>query len=120
MREPSARLQDMAAAAMNSSKTISGALASSGLDPSEARILLAHVLRCNRAWLAARGNETLPREAANAFDALVRRRHAGEPIAYLTGRRAFHDIELEVTPDVLIPRPETELLVDFALARIAS
>jgi release factor glutamine methyltransferase len=55
---------------------------------------------------------------AKAFDALARRRRGGEPVAYLTGRREFYGLDLEVTPDVLIPRPETELLVELALVRI--
>jgi release factor glutamine methyltransferase len=55
---------------------------------------------------------------AKAFDALAKRRRDGEPIAYLTGTREFYGLELEVTSDVLIPRPETELLVELALARI--
>jgi release factor glutamine methyltransferase len=54
-----------------------------------------------------------------AFEALARRRRDGEPIAYLTGRREFHGLDLEVTPDVLIPRPETELLVEVALENVA-
>lgn len=55
---------------------------------------------------------------AKAFDALARRRRDGEPVAYLSGRREFYGLDLEITPDVLIPRPETELLVDLALVRI--
>ncbi len=58
------------------------------------------------------------RRAARAFDALARRRRNGEPVAYLTGRREFYGLDLEITPDVLIPRPETELLVELALAGI--
>ena len=50
-----------------------------------------------------------------AFEALAKRRRDGEPVAYLTGRREFYGLDLEVTPDVLIPRPETELLVEVAL-----
>ena len=96
--------------------TVSAALALSGLNPLEAKLLLAHVLDRDRAWLAAHGDAALSRDQARAFDALARRRHDGEPIAYLTGRREFFGLDLEITPDVLIPRPETELLVELALA----
>ncbi len=97
---------------------VSRALAASGLVPFEAKILLGHVLRRNLAWLAAHGDEPMTAREAKVFDALARRRRDGEPIAYLTGRREFYGLDLEVTPDVLIPRPETELLVELALVRI--
>jgi release factor glutamine methyltransferase len=95
--------------------TVSAALAMSGLVPLEAKLLLAQVLGCGRAWLAAHGDAALTHEQALAFDALARRRRDGEPVAYLTGRREFFGLDLEITPDVLIPRPETELLVELAL-----
>jgi release factor glutamine methyltransferase len=98
-----------------SATTVSAALAMSGLVPFEAKLLLAHVMDRDRAWLAAHGDAALTREQALAYDALARRRRNGEPVAYLTGRREFFGLELEVTPDVLIPRPETELLVELAL-----
>ncbi len=98
--------------------SVSLALASSGLIPFEAKILLGHVLQRNRAWLAAHADEIIGAYEAKTFDALARRRRNGEPVAYLTGRREFYGIDLAITPDVLIPRPETELLVDLALARI--
>jgi release factor glutamine methyltransferase len=100
--------------------SVSRALAASGLVPFEAKILLGHVLRRDRAWLAAHGQEQLSARDANAFDALARRRRDGEPVAYLTGRREFYGLDLEITPDVLIPRPETELLVELALVRIGA
>ena len=103
---------------MSSLATVSRALAMSGLVPIEARILLAHVVERDRAWLAAHGDSELTVQQAKAFDALTRRRHSGEPVAYLTGRREFHGLDLEITPEVLIPRPETELLVELALIRI--
>jgi release factor glutamine methyltransferase len=90
----------------------------SGLVPIEARILLAHVVARDRAWLAAHGDSELTSDQEKTFAALARRRHGGEPIAYLTGRREFYGLDLEITPDVLIPRPETELLVELALMRI--
>src|SRR5437762_7168282 len=98
--------------------TVSAALAMSGLNPLEAKLLLAHVLGRDRAWLAAHGDAALTGEQARAFDTLARRRHDGEPIAYLTGRREFFGLDLEITPDVLIPRPETELLVELTLAHL--
>src|SRR5580704_5368248 len=88
--------------------TVSAALAMSGLVPFEAKLLLARVINRDRAWLAAHGDAPLSRDQALAFDALARRRRDGEPVAYLTGRREFFGLDLEITPDVLIPRPETE------------
>jgi release factor glutamine methyltransferase len=84
----------------------------------EARVLLAHAAAWSPARLAAAGRDPLDANAQAAFLALVERRAAGEPVAYLTGRREFHGLDLAVSPAVLIPRPETELLVDEALARI--
>jgi len=95
--------------------TVSAALAMSGLVPFEAKLLLAHVIGRDRAWLASHRDAPLTREQASAFDALARRRRDGEPVAYLTGRREFFGLDLEITRDVLIPRPETELLVELAL-----
>ena len=95
--------------------TVDRALALSGLVPIEAKVLLAHLLAMDRAWLAAHGDATLTGEQAKRFDALARRRREGVPIAYLTGRREFYGLDLEITVDVLIPRPESEILVEFAL-----
>lgn len=81
-------------------------------------MLLSHVMRRNRAWLAAHGDEQITAREAKTFDDLARRRRDGEPVAYLIGKREFYGLDLEVTPDVLIPRPETELLVELALIRI--
>jgi release factor glutamine methyltransferase len=108
----------MTSAPKSSPTTVSRALAASGLIPFEAKILLGHVLRRDRAWLAAHGDQPMTAHEAKTFDALARRRRDGEPVAYLTGRREFYGLDLEVTPDVLIPRPETELLVELALVRI--
>ena len=105
---------------MHLPRTVSAALAMSGLMPLEAKLLLVHVLGRDRAWLNAHGEAGLTAEQARAFDALTRRRHHGEPVAYLTGRREFFGLELEITPDVLIPRPETELLVELALGWLDS
>jgi release factor glutamine methyltransferase len=82
----------------------------------EAEILLAHCLGCDRTALWARPEAAVPPAALAACRELVGRRAAGEPVAYLVGRRGFWTLELEVTPAVLIPRPETELLVEQVLA----
>jgi release factor glutamine methyltransferase len=103
---------------VNGAPTVRGALETSGLVPVDARVLLAHVLGCDRAWLIAHAGDALSRDAADAFFALAKRRRLGEPVAYLTGRREFWGLELAVTPAVLIPRPETETLVEVALARL--
>jgi len=90
----------------------------SGLPAGEARLLVARALEADRVWLIAHGDD-VPAEAQRAAArALLDRRRAGEPVAYILGRREFYGCDLAVTPDVLIPRPETELLVDLALARI--
>jgi len=88
------------------------------IDPNEADLLLAHALGKPRSWLYAHGDAPLPRALAERFAALVSRRERGEPVAYLTGRAGFYGLELALTPDTLIPRPETELLVDLALERL--
>ncbi len=85
-------------------------------EPLDAAILLAHVLGVGRIALIAHPEQTLLPDQAAVYGALIRRRAAGVPIAYLLGRRAFFDRDLAVTPDVLIPRPETEHLVEVALA----
>lgn len=84
----------------------------------EARALLRVVLQQPDAWLLAHDDELLTAEQAQQYVALVVRRVAGEPMAYITGRREFHGREFAVTPTVLIPRPETELLVELALQRL--
>ena len=95
--------------------TVRQALVQSGLVPVDAQVLLAHALGCARTWLVAHADDPLPRLQADAFFALAKRRRAGEPVAYLTGTREFWGLALRVTPDVLIPRPETETLVELAL-----
>ena len=85
----------------------------------DAEVLVAQVLGMGRAALAADPDRGMAPEELLALESLVRRRLAGEPVAYLTGRREFWSLELEVTADVLVPRPETELLVERALAAIA-
>jgi release factor glutamine methyltransferase len=87
-------------------------------DRLEAELLLAHALGVNRAWFFAHAEDALPALEEAAFLELVERRARGEPVAYITGRRDFWSLPLEVTPATLIPRPETELLVELALARL--
>ena len=82
----------------------------------EARQLLTHQLARPHAWLAAHGEAELTEAEARQYAELVARRAAGEPIAYLTGEREFYGRSFAVTPEVLIPRPETELLVELGLA----
>lgn len=91
---------------------------SRGLPRLEAQMLLLHVLgqpTHARAWLLAHDTDALPADAAARLGALAERRLAGEPIAYLTGRKAFHGLELHVDARVLDPRADTEALVDWAL-----
>ena len=98
--------------------TIARSLALSALAAVDAQVLLAHVLGRNRAWLVAHADDALAPHDAAAFAALVERRRRGEPVAYLTGTREFFGLSLTVSPAVLIPRPETETLVEVALARL--
>lgn len=81
----------------------------------DAEILLAHVLQQSRSFLYAHANDELSAEQVAAFDALLTRRAAGEPLAYITGSKEFWSLNLKVTPDTLIPRPDTELLVEEVL-----
>ncbi|MBB5428670.1 release factor glutamine methyltransferase [Paraburkholderia sp. JPY158] len=98
--------------------TADALLRASPLPPLEARILLTHVLGWRRTQLITRGEEPLERASVECYRALEARRMAGEPVAQLVGAREFFGLEFEVTPHVLIPRPETELLVETALAAI--
>ncbi len=103
---------------MSARVTIRGALESCGLVPLDAQVLLAHVLGKERAWLRAHAAEALGGADAERFFALAKRRREGEPVAYLTGVREFWGLPIAVTPAVLIPRPETEALVELALSRL--
>jgi release factor glutamine methyltransferase len=85
----------------------------------DAEVLLQHVARRDRAALLARGNETLEAEDADRYSALLERRWAGEPIQYILGETEFYGLPFRVTRDVLIPRPETEHLVETVLAQAA-
>lgn len=90
------------------------------LQPSEtasldAQLLLAHLLGRGRAWLYAHPEERLSLPQRSAYQRLIALRRAGEPVAYLRGRVEWFGLDLEVTPDVLVPRPETELMLEKAL-----
>ncbi len=94
------------------------ALQAIGLDRLDAQLLLLHVLGKNetqRGWLLAHDTDRLPGGRAEALNALAQRRLAGEPLAYLTGSKSFYGLNLQVSADVLVPRSDTETLVDWAL-----
>lgn len=101
------------------SATISTLLELSTIDKREAEMLLAHVLANTRAYVLAHGERTLNEQEATLVHRLIARRAAGEPFAYLVGTREFYGHEFHVSPATLIPRPETELLVEQALARLS-
>ncbi|HET7268700.1 MAG TPA: peptide chain release factor N(5)-glutamine methyltransferase [Oleiagrimonas sp.] len=88
------------------------------IDRFDAEILLVYALHRDRAWLFAHAGDAVDAAACERFRTLSARRAAGEPVAYLTGRKGFWTLDLDVTPATLIPRPETELLVEQALARL--
>ena len=91
-------------------------LAGKGSDAArlEAELLLAHVLSTERLGLYVEAHRSLVEGELDKYRQLLRRRADGEPVAYITGRREFYGLGLEITRDVLVPRPETELLVDRA------
>src|SRR5438132_12639932 len=80
----------------------------------EAGSLLAHVLGRDRTFIIAHAEDTLTDEQMGSFRGFVGQRARGEPLQYITGRQEFFKLEFEVTPDVLIPRPETEIIVETA------
>src|SRR5438874_1870428 len=82
-----------------------------------AELLLLHVLGRDRTWIYSHPEEEIPVANAQRYSALIRRRAAGEPTQHLTGKQEFWGLEFEVTPDVLIPRPETEQVIEIALAK---
>ncbi|MEE3087162.1 MAG: peptide chain release factor N(5)-glutamine methyltransferase [Pseudomonadota bacterium] len=92
-----------------------GELSQSDSPRLDAELLLAHILSVERSHLYAHPEQTLSCVVCQRFDVLVRRRAQSEPIAYLLGEKSFWDLTLKVSPAVLIPRPETELLVETAL-----
>ncbi len=90
------------------------------IPPAEARMLLGHLLQRSTAWLEAHRDESVDEAVDRQMSALVGRRSAGEPMAYLLGVREFYGRDFAVTADVLIPRPETELLVDIAKEKVGA
>jgi release factor glutamine methyltransferase len=86
----------------------------------EAQLLLQHVLNVNRAWLIAHENDVIDEQLNGFLQTLVARRIQGEPMAYILGAQEFYGLHFKVTPDTLIPRPDTETLVEAALAKIPS
>jgi release factor glutamine methyltransferase len=98
--------------------SISRALAtakSHGVDRLDAQLMLAALLDRPRSWLIAHDDASLDQAQESAFEQWLTRRRDGEPLAYLLGEKEFHGLKLQVDPSVLVPRPETELLVDWGL-----
>ncbi len=100
--------------------TIESLRRESGLPRQEAEILLRAVLGCGQAHLIAHAEDGVESSRVHTAQAWFARRRAGEPVAYITGRREFYGLALQLTPDVLIPRPETEQLVELALERLSA
>ncbi len=100
--------------------TLARALAGSyqDVDRIDAQMLLQHVLNVDPAYLLTHPDQPLTSQQKEAFTQLIAQRVNGVPIAYLTGEREFYSLKFSVTEDVLIPRPETEFLIDLALTRI--
>ncbi|WP_374366477.1 peptide chain release factor N(5)-glutamine methyltransferase [Piscinibacter sp.] len=99
-------------------KTLGEALAAAraaGVARLDAQLLLGHVLGRDRAWLLAHDDAALSGAQAARLEALMARRRAGEPVAYLLGEKEFHGLTLQVDARVLVPRPDTEVLVDWAI-----
>lgn len=99
--------------------TLKSAFARSPLPPLEQRMLWEHILGVSRAWLIAHDTDPLPAQALQQYQQLEQRRVAGEPMAYIVGWREFMGHCFQVSPAVLIPRPETELLVEQVLHVLA-
>jgi release factor glutamine methyltransferase len=101
-----------------SGATIGALQAALPLEPLENRILLCHALGLSRVSLITQSERALTAAEAAALSALVQRRLGGEPIAYIVGRREFFGLDFQVNDAVLIPRPDTELIVELALERL--
>lgn len=118
----SARLRaDARSGAAAGRATVAQALAAAkalGVDRLDAQLLLAHRLQRPRSWVFAHDDAALPAAIVQGFEADCRQRADDVPLAYLLGEREFHGLALRVTPDVLVPRPDTETLVDWALELI--
>jgi release factor glutamine methyltransferase len=105
-------------AALHDAQTALAKLENNDEAKSEAQLLLQSLLKVNRAWLISHQNDALQPNTHAAYRALINRRVNGEPIAYILGVREFYGLNLRVTPATLIPRPDTETLVEAALAKI--
>ena len=96
--------------------------AKTSLDRTDAKVLMAHVCQTTLGWpkssLISRDTDELSTDAVELWLELEAKRSRGEPVAYLVGHREFHEIDLEISPGVLIPRPETELLVDIGVNEV--
>jgi len=90
-----------------------------GVERLDAQLLACHGLGCSRSWLLAHDDAPLAPGDGQALQRLLERRASGEPLAYITGEREFHGLSLQVSPAVLVPRPDTETLVDWALELLA-
>jgi release factor glutamine methyltransferase len=95
--------------------TIQDAIAGSALPKADAEVLLAALLKKERSWFFAHGNEAMPEHARSRWSEWIERRKKGEPVAYITGLKEFFGRTYRVTPAVLVPRPATEALVEIAL-----
>lgn len=106
---------------MNIKTTLADAVSNLSSDEAalDTRLLLQYVLNVNHAWLIAHADDSLTSDQHAAFEALLQRRLNGEPIAHILGAREFFGLNLKVTPDTLIPRPDTETLVEAALDKIS-
>ena len=103
---------------MTPARTVADALAAAraaGLERLDAQLLFSHVLARPRSWLLAHGDDALSAVQHDQLMPLIERRVAGEPLAYLVGEKAFHGLVLQVDSRVLVPRPDTEVLVDWAI-----
>lgn len=105
-------------ASIDAGSTISAVLKNSPLNLLETRILLGHVLQLSRVQLITQSERILTASELRQLIDVFQRRIDGEPIAYIVGQREFYGLSFHVTPDVLIPRPETELLVELAAERL--
>jgi release factor glutamine methyltransferase len=107
----------IAAALKTGSLRLAAISASASLD---AQVLMAHILGAQRSWLLAHPDAELSPEQAEAWDRALGRLEGGEALPYLLGEWEFYGLKMRITPDVLIPRPETELLVDTALSWLSA
>lgn len=110
-------MPSIAQAIKEASQTLTETSDSARLD---AEVLLCHVLNCAATHLIAWPEKLLDENQTQVFNRLIEQRHAGTPVAYLTGSREFWSMDFKVTPDTLIPRPDTETLIEFVLEKISA